>query len=100
MPRLILQPLVENVFEHGISSLAEEGIIQVDFADEDGKLTVCVEDNGGISEAEIEAIRQSLKQPFGEVSGIVNIHKRLRLLFGETSGIGVDRSGLGGLKSR
>ncbi|WP_178018707.1 sensor histidine kinase [uncultured Paenibacillus sp.] len=98
VPRLILQPLVENVFEHGISSLAEEGIIQVDFADEDGKLTVCVEDNGGISEAEIEAIRQSLKQPFGEVSGIVNIHKRLRLLFGETSGIGVDRSGLGGLK--
>ncbi|MBM6996853.1 histidine kinase [Paenibacillus sp. DXFW5] len=98
VPRLILQPLVENVFEHGISSLAEEGIIQVDFADENGKLTVSVEDNGDISEAEIEAIRHSLKQPFGEVSGIVNIHKRLRLLFGETSGISVERSGLGGLK--
>ncbi|MGG6311933.1 sensor histidine kinase [Paenibacillus macerans] len=98
VPRLILQPLVENVFEHGMRSLAEEGIMQVGFSDLNGTLTVCVEDNGVISSAEIEAIRQSLTQPFGEVSGIVNIHKRLQLLYGGNSGIGVGRSELGGLK--
>jgi len=40
---------------------------------------------------------QNLFQPVGEITGIINVHKRLRLFYGEASGISMRTSKLGGL---
>ena len=102
VPRLILQPLMENVFEHGLYNKSEDGIVRVSFAKEDGdKIIVTVEDNGEeLTDEILMSMRQSLEsEEEGEITGIINIHKRLRIYFPGEGGLRLDRSELGGLKT-
>lgn len=46
VPRLILQPLVENAFEHGAARANEEGLVEVEAEQRDGLLVIAVLDNG------------------------------------------------------
>ncbi|MCF3110685.1 histidine kinase [Niabella sp. CC-SYL272] len=46
VPALLLQPLAENAVKHGIASLQEKGLLQVDFKESDNDLVVTVTDNG------------------------------------------------------
>jgi two-component system sensor histidine kinase YesM len=95
VPRLILQPLVENIFRHGFAN-TEEQHLRVCFSLTGALLTVMVEDNGSVPDETIAAIRQSLQQQEA-ASGIVNVHKRMRLRYGEGAGVFPERSSLGGL---
>lgn len=57
VPKLILQPLVENCIYHGIRPKGEEGIIRVSSWIEDNKLLVSVFDSGvGMSREDIERV--------------------------------------------
>ncbi|MGI2293625.1 histidine kinase [Paenibacillus sp. GXUN7292] len=91
IPRLILQPLVENVYEHGLSETIAGGKLTIYFKSMDDRLYFVVEDNGaGMQEQElIELTRQLAFQKEGETTGLVNIQRRLKLKYGERGGLEV-----------
>ena len=65
-----------------------------------GYLDIVAEDNGRqLDDADIQAMEEKLKAEHPpEITGIINIHRRLRLRYGENCGVFLSRSPLGGLK--
>ena len=102
VPRLILQPLIENAFEHGIGEKYNNGLIVVKFQTDEKGLTIIVEDNGNeLSDQDIIDLQNSLAHTddeMSEITGIINIYRRIKLIYGEESGLEILRSRLGGLK--
>ena len=85
VPSLILQPIVENAFKHGICPKEEGGVvrIRVNPLREKGLLCIRVVDNGvGIQLDQLRQLRGALSQPGErwEHIGIYNVAARLRLL--------------------
>ena len=102
VPRLILQPLMENAIKHAFEGGNGEGVQIRMWAvwQEDG-VRVCVEDSGqGVSDEMIDALRARLDAASLSSlnSGLINVHLRLRLSCGQASGVRVSRSALGGLR--
>ncbi|TDF93772.1 sensor histidine kinase [Paenibacillus piri] len=92
VPKLILQPLIENSIYHGIKVMEGAYLIKIKIRQADGLLHVAVIDNGiGIAREKLGHIRYELEQDIGETDhiGLYNTHKRLRLLYGESFGITV-----------
>lgn len=101
VPRLIIQPIIENAFEHSLEKKARQGQIDVSFETSERWICILIEDNGdGLSDEELAQISYRLKHedPDSETTGMVNVHRRIRITCGEGSGLEVSRSGLGGLK--
>jgi two-component system sensor histidine kinase YesM len=101
VPRLILQPIIENAFEHGLGKKNKDGVILVNFISGNSNLDIVIEDNGNeLSDGELEDLRKLLESEDDkiEITGIINIHRRIKLVFGNDSGLEVSRSHLGGLK--
>lgn len=101
VPRLIMQPVIENAFEHGLESKEEDGLLKISFSSIDGMLKIGIEDNGdGLTDEHIAQMQQMLSADSNEIetTGTVNIHRRIRLKFGQGSGLAVMRGELGGLK--
>ena len=62
IPKLLLQPLVENSLYHGIRPLGEPGIIRISTSLEDGKLVISVYDSGvGMTEDVINSLFENNK---------------------------------------
>ena len=101
-PRLIIQPLIENVFKYVVDELEdeEEVKIKVSYEETGGHLLVCIENSGFIEEEKLEAIRERIAgQDEGEeITALVNISSRLNLFFNQQRSMELYRSGLGGLK--
>jgi two-component system sensor histidine kinase YesM len=101
IPRLIIQPIIENSFEHGLENKKSNGLLRIRFEGNEEELKIIVEDNGeGITDAVMENLKQKLDYCGDELetTGIINIHRRIRLVFGNESGIQFLKSELGGLK--
>jgi hypothetical protein len=59
IPGMIIQPLVENAIVHGLSPKGNEGELTVRIEKQNGKLCVCVTDNGiGLMSQELDVLRQ------------------------------------------
>lgn len=91
IPRLSLQPIVENIFRHGFRN-KEEGQIVITGYQMDSYVIIQVRDNGvGISDERLLEIKGDLEQlkesKEGKHIGLRNVHKRLVLKFGEQYGI-------------
>ena len=100
VPRLILQPLIENAFEHGLEGKASGGQLDVRFEKEDKVIRMIVEDNGElIDDEEIERINDRLEMEDVEMTAVINIHHRIRLKFGPGSGLSLVRSESGGVRA-
>jgi len=103
VPRLILQPILENTFEHGLADKKANGRLSIMFSEFDGGLEIVVEDNGPqLSDVTIAQLNEKLLVGGGvsETTAIVNIHRRLRLKFGEGSGLIFRHGTEGGLQVR
>lgn len=99
VPRLILQPIIENAFEHGLENKEEGGILKITFVDKATFLEIRVEDNGDHSDIQLDKLNALLvNKEHGEVTGLLNIHKRLQIYFGEEAGLAVRKSPLGGIE--
>ncbi len=101
VPRLIVQPIIENAYEHSLEKKPDEGFLRVTFEMKSNCAEIVVEDNGnGISDAEIETLKNRLtgKDESREMTGMMNIHRRIVLTYGEGSGLFLSRSELNGLK--
>jgi two-component system sensor histidine kinase YesM len=95
IPRLTLQPHVENANRHGIQP-GKFGVITVSAFCENAYLTIIVEDNGaGISEEQLETLkthkaqRRRDKKSSSSLNsiGVANVDERLKLLYGESCGL-------------
>lgn len=83
IPTLSIQPLVENAINHGVMQRDEGGIVNVNIKTLGDYIKVTVKDDGvGIEEKKLQQI---LSRDFTEDLGVglINIHLRLRRLFGE-----------------
>lgn len=90
VPRLILQPIIENAFEHGIERKMSGGLLSVSFQPIGTVLSIVIEDNGGsITQDKLEDMIKKLNSHDEgmEVTGIINIHRRLRFIYGEQYGL-------------
>ncbi|MNZ67662.1 Sensor histidine kinase YpdA [compost metagenome] len=101
VPRLIIQPIIENAYEHSLEKMTEEGLLRVSFEMDRTEARIIVEDNGeSISDSEIEELKKRLNHTAEafEMTGIINIHRRLVLTYGEGSGLSLGRGESNGLK--
>lgn len=100
VPRLILQPILENAFKYAVEQTKVKGLITMRFQQEDRALRIIVEDNGtDLSESKLSALQKLLNDTSNiETSGLINIHRRLRLIYGDEHGLFLERSAMGGLK--
>ena len=92
VPKLILQPLVENAIIHGLEEKIEPGTVTLTVRREENCILIVIADDGvGMDEAELARCRRSLskeKEPPGHVSiGMRNVEERLRLYSGRAYGL-------------
>ncbi|WP_339168907.1 histidine kinase [Paenibacillus sp. FSL H7-0943] len=101
LPPLVLQPLVENAVIHGIEPVAKEGLVRITGSCAGREMTLTVEDDGqGMTPEGIIELENKLSRAMDEEMGcgLWNVHQRMRLRFGETSGLRISPSPLGGLQ--
>lgn len=85
VPKLIMQPIVENAVIHGIEPLKQGGMILMKAWVEGETLMLRVTDNGrGMNQEELEALREKItgKDEIENI-GMRNIQKRIELTFGQ-----------------
>lgn len=101
VPRLILQPIIENAFEYGLEGKEKDGLLWVKFTDTSKCLKIIVEDNGSALDDDVlNKLRNIMHANTDdvEVTGMLNIYRRIQLKFGKQSGILFDKGELGGLR--
>lgn len=94
VPRLILQPLVENCITHGLRSNGRKGRISINCHSSDNILYIDVSDNGTGFPHDIpeftayESVRLLFPTPNDRSSiGLENTHNRIKLFYGEQYGL-------------
>ncbi|AHF06336.1 histidine kinase [Desulfitobacterium metallireducens] len=90
IPRLSLQPLVENAVKHGITPKIGKGTVWIQAEVKESELYFYVRDDGmGIPQ---ERLSEVLKPGVGSGNGVgmANVHERLRGLYGEEYGLQIE----------
>jgi two-component system, sensor histidine kinase YesM len=91
LPKLTLQPLVENALYHGIKIRRRKGLIRVSGRVQDEAIILEVADDGcGMPEERLEEVRVSLVDGRREGFGLRTVHQRLQILFGGEYGLSVE----------
>lgn len=85
--KLILQPLVENSFVHGLEEKIGGGKIAVSVTGEQGAIVYQVTDNGvGVDAVKIQEILRTEGQT-GKIYALKNVNDRIKLKYGEAYGV-------------
>ena len=91
--KLIVQPLLENAIYHGMAGCEEDGRITVTARRDGSDLVIDVADNGtGMPPEVVERLldeSQPQTRSSGSGIGVRNVHRRIRLTFGEQYGLEV-----------
>lgn len=86
IPRLILQPIVENSIFHGFDDQCKNAVIRITFNLLGEKLIIRIRDNGkGMTSEELSNLWKQSKEScktFNRI-GLLNIRQRIKLLYGE-----------------
>ena len=86
VPKIIIQPIVENSIYHGIKNLSGNGIITIDVYRQNSTVNISVKDNGIGS----EKAKQFKKSKTGGV-GIQNVDKRIKFYYGKNYGVFINK---------
>ncbi|WP_068614335.1 cache domain-containing sensor histidine kinase [Paenibacillus tuaregi] len=98
IPKITLQPLIENAIIHGVKNMEDDGVILIRAWREQGNMLIRIEDNG-YKMTDYAAIDRLLNDELHDPStgyGIRNIHQRIRLHFGPLYGLKYMRREEGG----
>ena len=94
IPRISLQPIVENALNHGLRNKRGDKEIKIKTEAEEGLLKICIADNGVGMEA--DELNERLRRndlsyiEEGNSIGLYNINARLKMLYGESYGLSVE----------
>ena len=90
MPKLLLQPIVENSFKHAFSNKSQGRII-IKASQNTGVIYVSISDDGdGIDENQCELINKSMEEMSQtEEIGLKNVNQRIKLYYGAEYGISI-----------
>ncbi|EET62195.1 ATPase/histidine kinase/DNA gyrase B/HSP90 domain protein [Marvinbryantia formatexigens DSM 14469] len=84
VPKLFLQPFVENVIVHGFKEMQEKGLLEIHAEQEENTVVFYVEDNGcGMTAEKIQDIMNGNPDSIG----IANVNQRIRILYGQEYGV-------------
>lgn len=97
VPKLVLQPIVENSLIHGIEDMMEDAMIFIAANMEGGRLIIEVSDNGkGMEETVVERLLNTKEHPAEaeerEHIGVNSVKRRIQILYGENYGLEIDSS--------
>lgn len=82
IPSLLIQPLVENAIVHGIQPCKGKGVVTISIEESGNRVRIAVRDTGhGIDPQVIERVEAN-EMP-GNKIGLLNVHHRVKLLYGE-----------------
>ncbi|WP_301286225.1 sensor histidine kinase [Serratia nevei] len=82
IPSLLIQPLVENAIVHGIQPCKGKGVVVIAVKDQGDRVKISVKDTGhGINQETIGRVARN-EMP-GHNIGLLNVHHRVSLLYGE-----------------
>ena len=97
VPKMILQPLVENAIFHGLEEIEEQGRIILRIVSTENKLRIIVEDDGtGMPDSRVRKLNRQFRNPenggessSAQNSGIAlkNVNERIQLYFGMEYGL-------------
>jgi two-component system, sensor histidine kinase YesM len=91
IPKLILQPLLENSFKHAVETSIYTSVIKLQAYQEQDKLFIRVEDNGpGIDPLILQKVKEGIVKPKGTGIGLNNIDNRIKLFTGEQYGLRIE----------
>ncbi len=103
IPRLILQPLVENAIEHDLTS-QRGGSLWIRAFREENRMVLEVEHDGAMTEADREKVRKLLSASPGTAKGaqvgLRNVSQRLKLLYGDSGSLSLAETGCGTILAR
>ncbi len=100
LPPFILQPFIENFLIHGFRRDRQDNHLSVSIHKMGDTARIIIEDNGtGIEQDRLHSIMERLKEEVGSTSsiGVGNVHRRIRLKYGE--GYGVEIKSIAGVKT-
>ncbi|RXZ80538.1 sensor histidine kinase [Paenibacillaceae bacterium] len=100
VPRLILQPIVENAYSHGLENKRRNGRIRVAFEESPGQLAIFVEDNGdSLDEKKLREMQAKLQDAgrADQSTGLLNVHRRIQIRYGGAGGLTLQIGEEGGL---
>lgn len=87
IPRLSIEPLVENAIVHGVEESIESGIVEVKICREDDHLLITIFDNGKGFDVESVLKENRSSSIKGHNISIKNTNQRLKMIFGEAYGV-------------
>ena len=102
IPRLLIQPLIENAVYHGIERIRGKGIITLNAEKFDDFVSIEVIDNGaGMEREDLEQLNErlsmdndtyfkSLSDKRSKSIGIENVNRRIKLFYGENYGLNIE----------
>ena len=91
IPKLLVQPLVENAIKYGFTDKDELHVSIRGYEKQDKLIFVCEDNGSGIEKELLEEIRENLTKEKNESShlGLYNIHRRIHLLYKDKGDFGV-----------
>lgn len=94
IPKLLIQPLIENAIYHGLETKKGGGTVELVITIEESTVLIVIADDGiGIDDVTLNKLKESLdKNDENQYEsrtkiGIMNVHKRIRLIYGDEYGL-------------
>ena len=91
IPKITLQPLVDNALYHGLKNIRGKGMIRIEGELDGEDCILLITDNGkGMTPERLEQVRKGIrnrKVRETDIYGLYNVNERIRLNFGENYGI-------------
>ncbi|MCK8485891.1 sensor histidine kinase [Paenibacillus sp. MBLB2552] len=98
LPKMTVQPIIENAVKYGLESLKRQGVLKLYTLEVGDVLKIIVEDNGnGMNAERLAWLKQSLNRQIPKESGtgssgigLQNLHRRIQHMFGERYGLEIE----------
>src|SRR5699024_5784489 len=93
IPKLSLQPIIENAIVHGINQVDYPGMIEIKVTADDENVLIKIFNNGkGLNSKEVQQINQEINQPTGAEHkligiGLRSVNLRIKKYFGPAYGV-------------